>query len=196
MKNIFMFQKNIFCLKNISFTNFLNRKFSTKQNFNSSSNDKLNISAITINNKNEISNLIKHMDNLNLPKDKPVKKEDLEYLFKNFSNNIKQENLNVLTDNQNNEKDKIVSLQYLLINYDNYSKYLELSKPHINQNIVKKNNINNSNKKIEIIKKDDKFIINLNDLADKNVYLGVIVNKRIRFENPDKVNNIIFFISL
>ncbi len=191
-----MFQKNIFCLKNISFTNFLNRKFSTKQNFNSSSNDKLNISAITINNKNEISNLIKHMDNLNLPKDKPVKKEDLEYLFKNFSNNIKQENLNVLTDNQNNEKDKIVSLQYLLINYDNYSKYLELSKPHINQNIVKKNNINNSNKKIEIIKKDDKFIINLNDLADKNVYLGVIVNKRIRFENPDKVNNIIFFISL
>jgi len=141
-------------------------------------------------NKQETNSILNDIENLNFRKDKLYKKNDLEILKQNIISLIQDDKGN--DQNKDEIERKLHSIQNLLINYENYSKFIELSQiSETNQYLNK-----NSHRKIEIIKKDDRLIINLNDLTKKNIYLGVILNKRIRAENPDKVNNLIFLFTL
>lgn len=167
--------------KNKLFTHIFNKRFCTSMK---------TPKDISIKNTNDTNSIANHINNLNLPRDKLFKQADLEFLKQNMLSEIQE-----IKSNSNYKEDlerKLISLQHLLINYENYSKFIEIirktdSKPKINKN---------SNRKIEIIKKDDRLIINLNDLTQKNIYLSVLFNKRIRAENPEKVNNLMFLLTL
>lgn len=148
--------------------------------------------AISLNNKNEIIMLKKHLEILKFSSNKVLNKEEIEKQFhltlkhkrdlesKTLPSLDTQEKL--LIDEYNT---KLVSLEYLLINFESYQ-YL------CNNENYAINSRTRGSKKIHIIKKGDKFLINLNYLAEKNVYLGIILSRKIRLENLDKLNNLIF----
>jgi len=150
----------------------------------------LKITSDIVKNKKEIYSISNHIDMLNLPNNKLLKKADLEILKKNFINVIQTDKIDA--EKKSTKERELISLEFLIINYENYSKFIEISRNSYNNPDINKI----GQRKIEIIKKDDRLIINLNDLTHKNTYLGVILNKKIRAENPDKVNNLNFFITL
>jgi len=186
MKNLILVKVNrvsFSCFrKNITIRKLTNKQFSS--NLKSSYD-------ISINNKKELNPILNYLDILNLPKYKIYKAKELELLKKNMIQALENDMKN--PKHREEIEKKLIAVQHLLINYEKYEKLLETISNNIdiNPDVSK-----NSQKKIEIIKKDDRFIINLNDLAQRYIYLGVIFNKRIRAENPDKVNNLVFLLTL
>jgi len=187
-----IFTKNIlFALRKrkLIYDNKLLKRFFSSNIKNSiiKTNDKYNLGQI---HKNEIITIINHIEILNLPKNKILRKEELELLLNKRRNKYSRDN-NIIKENYTNDENQIlISLQYLIINYENYIKFIELGR-YSNNNINK-----NESNKIEIIKKEDRFIINFHNLTKKNIYLGILFNRKIRLENSDKFNNLMFLFIL
>ena len=160
--------------------------YEIKKNYISYKNFEKNKLVISVKDKNNIEIFKKHLENLNLTTYKLLTLDELE---KHYDYNIKYYGLHENINNSNylqNKESKLYSYEYLKLHYEDYKNFIELVKNKSAEN----------RQKIEIINKGDKYIINLNNIVTNHVYLGILLNKKIRHENHEKLHNLLFLMSL